>query len=160
MSCGDGFWVVDVDWSWRTNHFTVGFDRDRFGSVVGHQPCQQSTGFSEVPHHAKKAGTRIVSINTVREKELEECGFHPFQNLLSLDLKLADEWVQVKIGGDLALMMAILKRLVEWDAVNHSFIEQNTKGFAELSSAVSGLSMEELSEHSGVSVSKSIGSQP
>ena len=73
--------------------------------------------------------------------------------------KLADEWIQVKIGGDLALMMAILKRLVEWDAVNHCFIEQHTKGFAELSSAVDGLAMEELSEHSGVSIPRLIGLQ-
>ena len=50
--------------------------------------------------------------------------------------------------------MAVLKRLVEWDAVNHTFIEQHTKGFAELSDAVSGLSMDELSEHSGVSIPK------
>lgn len=105
-------------------------------------------------HHAKKAGTRIVSINTVREKGLEEYWIPSIPESALFGSKLADEWVQVKIGGDLALMMAILKRLVEWDAVNHSFIEQNTKGFAELSSAVSGLSMEELSEHSGVSMSK------
>ena len=105
-------------------------------------------------HHAKKAGTRIISINTVREKGLEEYWIPSIPESALFGSKLADEWIQVKIGGDLALMMAILKKLVEWNAVDHEFIEQHTNGWEALADAVSGLSLSELSEHSGVSLSK------
>ena len=50
----------------------------------------------------------------MREKGLEEYWIPSIPESALFGSKLADEWIQVKIGGDLALMMAVLKRLVEW----------------------------------------------
>ena len=101
-------------------------------------------------HHAKKEGTRIISINTVREKGLEQYWIPTIPESALFGSKLADEFIQVKIGGDLALMMAVLKLLVEWDAVEDEFIQAHTEGWEELVSALDKLELKECSEHSGV----------
>ena len=105
-------------------------------------------------HHAKKAGTRIISINTVREKGLEQYWIPSIPESALFGSKLADEFIQVKIGGDLALMMAVLKLLMEWNAVEQEFIDAHTEGWEELVLALEALSMEECSVNSGVPLDK------
>ena len=103
-------------------------------------------------HYAKQAGTRIISINTVRERGLEEYWIPSIPISAVFGSKIADQWIQVKLGGDLALMVAVMKILLDWGAVAQEYIRAHTQGFAEVENALRGLSMDELVENSGVSV--------
>ena len=105
-------------------------------------------------HHAKAAGTRIVSINTVDEKGLNNYWIPSITRSALFGSKLTDDFIQVKVGGDLALMNAVLKRLVEWGAVNQRYIDSYTSGWTELEEHIRSLDDADLSERSGVSLEK------
>ena len=49
---------------------------------------------------------------------------------------LADLHLPVRVNGDLALFQAIGALLLEWDAVDHDFVEQYTSGFEEYAAHV------------------------
>ena len=103
-------------------------------------------------HHAKKAGTRIVSINTVREKGLDHYWIPSIPSSAVFGSKLADDFIQVRVGGDIALMNGVLKKLIEWDALDHEYITAHTQGFEELKAKLDEQSMGSLLEKSGVSM--------
>jgi molybdopterin-dependent oxidoreductase alpha subunit len=103
-------------------------------------------------HLAKNAGTRIVSIDTSGENRLGSDPFPSIPQSAPLGSKLADDIVRVKFGGELALINAIMKLLIEWEAFNEEYIDAHTEGWPELVESVQGFSLEQLSERSGVSV--------
>ena len=45
--------------------------------------------------------------------------------------KLADEFIKVRVGGDMALMNGVLP-LIEWDAIDHNYVESHTENWSEL----------------------------
>ena len=51
---------------------------------------------------------------------------------------LADLHLPIRVNGDLALFQAIGALLLEWDAVDHDFVEQFTSGFEEYAAHVEG----------------------
>ena len=82
-------------------------------------------------------------------------GFHRLRARSALfGSKLTDDFIQVKVGGDLALMNAVLKRLIEWGAVNQHYIDSHTVGWSELEQQLLSLDDAGLSERSGVSLEK------
>ncbi|MEC8381321.1 MAG: FdhF/YdeP family oxidoreductase [Myxococcota bacterium] len=105
-------------------------------------------------HHAKKSGTRIVSINTLQEKGLDNYWIPSIPKSALFGTKLADDFIQVNIGGDLALMNALIKLLISWGTVNHDFIEAHTSGWADLTAHLDTLELETLVRQSGVPLSK------
>lgn len=103
-------------------------------------------------HHAKKAGTRVVSINAVDEKELNNYWIPSIARSAVFGSKLVDDFIQVKTGGDVALMNATLKLLIAWDAVDHAYIDGHTTGWDELVADLDKQDMGDLLQLSGVSI--------
>ena len=83
-------------------------------------------------HHAKKAGTRVVSINSVNEKGLNNYWIPSIPKSALFGSKLADEFIKVRVGGDMALMNGGAKISIEWDAIDHNYIESYTENWSEL----------------------------
>ena len=85
---------------------------------------------------AKKNGAKIVSINPLRE-----AGLVRFKNpqeakgIAGRGTDMADLHLPIKLNGDLALFQAIGSLLVQWDALDHDFIDTYTTGFAEWTGA-------------------------
>jgi molybdopterin-dependent oxidoreductase alpha subunit len=102
-------------------------------------------------HHAKKAGTRIVVINTAREKGLENYWIPSIASSAVFGTRLMDDFVRVRVGGDIALMNALLKLLLSWDAVDRDFIDAHTEGFDALQAGLAEQDLGELIKSSGVS---------
>ena len=79
---------------------------------------------------AKRRGAKIITINPLRE-----AGLINFRNpqvprgLVGKGTDLSDLHLPIKINGDLALFQALGSLLVEWDALDHDFIERHTHGF-------------------------------
>ncbi len=113
---------------------------------------------------AKRDGARIIAINPLREAGLQ--GFMNPQEPLGMagrTFELADLYLQVRSGGDLALYQGLGRLLLEADdaapgtVVDRDFIEQHTVGFAEWEQhvrsvdwddvlAATGLEMDEIRE--------------
>jgi molybdopterin-dependent oxidoreductase alpha subunit len=63
---------------------------------------------------------------------------------------IMDDFVQVRVGGDLALVHGLLKALIAADAVDHAFIAARTTGWEALAAHVTGCAWETLEDKSGV----------
>src|SRR5690606_30622937 len=81
---------------------------------------------------AKQNGAKILTINP-----LCEAGLVNFRNpqtprgVLGRGTELSDLHLSIKVNGDLALLQAFGSLLVEWDALDHDFVQQYTRGFDE-----------------------------
>lgn len=101
--------------------------------------------------HAKQRGTRIVVINPIREKGLESYWVPSLPISAVFGTTLMDDFVQVKVGGDVALCNGVLKALVEMGAADTSFVRARTLGWDETVAKVAGQSWADLERLSGVS---------
>ena len=67
---------------------------------------------------------------------------------------LADVHLQVRIGGDAALMKGLIKCQLERDAIDHAFIASKTEGFESMVEAAQQTSWEQIVSDSGISEDK------
>src|SRR5690349_6391926 len=100
---------------------------------------------------AKRNGATIVAVNP-----LPEAGLMRFKNpqrpsgVLGSGTKLADHYLQIKVGGDLALFSAIASLLVSWDAVDHAFLSSFTSGFSDYASSLADLDWDDVLAATGL----------
>jgi molybdopterin-dependent oxidoreductase alpha subunit len=98
--------------------------------VSGQNPGTNHPRMLSALEIAKQNGARILAINPLRE-----AGLLRFDNpqkakgLAGIGIGLADEYLQIRAGGDLALWQAIGHLLLERGAVDTSFVRRHTVGF-------------------------------
>jgi len=102
-------------------------------------------------YYAKQKGTKIAVINPFREPGLERYWVPSVLESAVFGTKLADEFFQIHIGGDIAFINGILKHLIAMNAVDQRFVDEHTSGFAELAARLEDQSWEELERYSGAS---------
>ena len=100
-------------------------------------------------HWAKKAGTRMVVINTYREPGMERYWVPSIVESALFGTKFAEDFFLVNMGGDIAFLNGTLKHMIENGWVDHSFLERYTTGFEELKASLDAQSWEELERVSG-----------
>jgi molybdopterin-dependent oxidoreductase alpha subunit len=106
--------------------------------VVGQNPGTNHPRMLSALEEAKSRGAKIIAVNP-----LPEAGLMRFKNpqnprgALGKGTELADEFAQIRLGGDLALFQAIGHLLLSWEdaapstVLDHEFIEGSTHGFAD-----------------------------
>ena len=102
-------------------------------------------------HWAKKAGTKIVVINSYREPGMERYWVPSIVESALFGTKFAERFFLVNVGGDIAFLNGTLKHLVENNWLDESFIQNFTAGFEELKAALDSQSWEELEKAAGAS---------
>ncbi|WP_017325577.1 FdhF/YdeP family oxidoreductase [Synechococcus sp. PCC 7336] len=100
-------------------------------------------------HWAKKAGTRIVAINTYREPGMERYWVPSIPESALFGTKFAEDFFLVNMGGDLAFINGAIKHMLANDWVDRDFIDRHTTHFDELATALADESWEELERLSG-----------
>jgi len=101
-------------------------------------------------YYAKKNGARILVVNPYREPGLERYWIPSILKSALFGTRLADEFFQVRVGGDVAFLNGVLKWLIARKWLDAAFIREHTSGFDELSAALERQSWEELEQASGV----------
>jgi molybdopterin-dependent oxidoreductase alpha subunit len=124
--------------------------------ILGQNPGTNHPRMLTALQKAKRNGALIISANP-----LPEAGLMAFNNpqelkgLLDLDSKLTDLFLQVRINGDFAMLLAIEKKLLEANShqrvFDAEFINRNTIGYDALTEHLSHLDIEELYKISGLS---------
>jgi molybdopterin-dependent oxidoreductase alpha subunit len=99
---------------------------------------------------AKQRGARIVVVNPYREPGLEHYWVPSVPKSALFGTRFADEFFQVRVGGDIAFLNGVLKWLIARDWLDRVFISQHTAGWADLEAALAQQSWEGLEESSGV----------
>lgn len=105
-------------------------------------------------HYAKEQGTRIVVVNTVLERGLEAYWVPSITSSALFGTRLMDDFIQVRAGGDIALQNAVLKLLIEWDAVDRQFIDAHTAGWDALVASLANTEMSDLLHRAGVRINE------
>ena len=101
-------------------------------------------------HFARKAGTRFLVINPVREPMLDRYWVPSVARSALFGTRLCDEFFQVKVGGDIAFIHGVLKELVTRGAIDEQFVSEHTEGFDALRTQLQAESWETLEAASGL----------
>ena len=102
-------------------------------------------------YRAKEQGTRIAVVNSFREPAMERYWIPSIFDSALFGTKLADDFVRVHQGGDVAFFNGVLKHVIEIGGTDRAFIAEHTEGFDELTAALAEQTWEDLERFSGVS---------
>lgn len=101
---------------------------------------------------AKQNGAVIVAVNPLPEAGL--INFHNPQTpkgVVGGGTDMADDFLQIRLGGDQALLMAVAQILLQDESVvDRAFIDEYTAGFDEYAAHVKGLDLAELVAATGL----------
>jgi molybdopterin-dependent oxidoreductase alpha subunit len=125
--------------------------------IMGQNPGTNHPRMLTALEEAKKGGTTIVAVNP-----LPEPGLLRFKNpqrpsgVIGRGTQIADQFLQLRLGGDMALMQAISRRVIEADdrapgsGLDHAFLAEHTHGLAEFRTHLDGLSEADVLEATGL----------
>jgi molybdopterin-dependent oxidoreductase alpha subunit len=134
------------------------FDHSDLIFVIGQNPGTNHPRMLTALQAAARRGANIVSINPLREAALERFK-HPQEvtRLFGKGTPIATDFLQVKVGGDVALLQGIAKAVVALDDANpgavldNAFIEEHTVGFSTYADSLRAKEWEPLIAQSGIS---------
>ncbi|MGH7819138.1 MAG: FdhF/YdeP family oxidoreductase, partial [Candidatus Binatia bacterium] len=139
---------------------TVGlddFERCDAIFILGQNPGTNHPRMMSELQRAKRRGCRIVSVNPLRELALVRFT-HPKEvhAYLGGGTEISDLYLQVRVGGDVALLKGIMKAVLAADersggrVLDHGFIRDHTEGFGALRESLGGMEWAVLEERSGI----------
>lgn len=119
--------------------------------IVGQNPGTNHPRMLTALEKAKRAGATIVAVNP-----LPEAGLMAFRNpqtvrgLAGGGTALADHYLRIRVGGDLALFQAIGALLVRWGAVDRAFVDTYTEGFTDYAAGLVELDWDRVGSATGL----------
>jgi molybdopterin-dependent oxidoreductase alpha subunit len=130
--------------------------------VIGQNPGTNSPRMMTSLRDASRRGVPIVAINPLRERALERFAApqDPIEMVTFSATRIASQYCQVKVGGDVAVLKGIMKLVLEaHEAAVHEgrdpvldlgFIDQHTVGFDALAADIRGTNWDEILRVSGL----------
>ena len=127
--------------------------------IMGQNPGTNHPRMLTALEEAKEAGADIVAINP-----LLEAGLIRYKNpqrvkgIIGKGTGLADQYLQIRLAGDMALMQAISKRVLDAEAANpgtvldHHFLQEHCQGLDELRAHLAHLDERTVLEATGLRV--------
>lgn len=125
--------------------------------IMGQNPGTNHPRMLTALEEAKEAGCQIVAVNP-----LPEAGLMRYKNpqrvkgIIGRGTDLADQFLQIRIGGDMALLQAVSKHVLEAEAANpgtvldHKFLEEHCDGLEELRTHLAQLDEAAVLEATGL----------
>jgi molybdopterin-dependent oxidoreductase alpha subunit len=125
--------------------------------IMGQNPGTNHPRMLTALEEAKEAGAEIVAVNP-----LPEAGLLRYKNpqkvkgIIGHGTDLADQFLQIRVGGDMALLQAISKRVLDAEARNpgtvldHDFVSEHCEGLDELKAHLDGLDDEAVLAATGL----------
>jgi len=101
-------------------------------------------------YKAKKAGTKVVVINSYREPGMERYWVPSNPESALFGTRITDRFFLINVGGDIGFLNGALKHMIERGWVDRDFIDAHTADFDALSESLSRQSWEELEALAGV----------
>ena len=133
------------------------FEKTEAIFIFGQNPGTNHPRMLSSLQSAKRRGAKIVAINPLKEAGL--LGFaHPqeISGILGKATPLTNEYLQVKINGDMALLKGMQKALLDAESkapgtvLDQEFIKQHTSGFTEWKEALEVIAWDDILEQSGL----------
>lgn len=116
---------------------------------VGANPANNQPVTTKYLYYAKKAGTKVFVVNPYNEPGMERYWVPSVTESALFGTRIADDFFQIHMGGDIAFFHGVLKHLIENDWIDREFIAARTSGWAELEMKVRGISWPDLERSAG-----------
>ncbi|HUG51417.1 MAG TPA: FdhF/YdeP family oxidoreductase, partial [Terrimesophilobacter sp.] len=129
--------------------------------IMGQNPGSNHPRMLTALEEAKRAGATIVAVNP-----LLEAGLIRYKNpqrvsgIVGRGTGLADQYLQIRLGGDMALLQAVSKRVLEAEAdrpgkvLDRAFLDEHCQGLDEFAEHLSHLSEQEVLDATGLTSSE------
>jgi formate dehydrogenase major subunit len=131
--------------------------------IIGQNPGTNSPRMLTDLHNASRRGVPIVVMNPLRERALERFAApqDPLEMMTFGSTRIASEYCQVSVGGDVAALKGIMKLVLEAHdmsvkagtkpVLDVAFIERHTHGFDAFAEDVRGTNWDDILRVSGLS---------
>jgi len=116
----------------------------------GTNPANNQPVFMKYLDQAVKRGTKVVVVNPFLEPGLEQYWVPSSVESAVFGTKIATLHVPVRPGGDIAFANAVVKRLIERDAIDQAFVDEHTEGFDSLAVELAATDLGSLLEAAGL----------
>ncbi|GAA1747801.1 FdhF/YdeP family oxidoreductase [Agromyces humatus] len=135
------------------------FGRADLVIVMGQNPGTNHPRMLTALEETKRNGGRIIAVNP-----LPEAGLIRYKNpqkargLIGRGTEMADRYLQIRSGGDMALLQAVSKRVLEAEAaapgtvLDHVFLREHTVGLEALTEHLAALDDAEVLVATGLTV--------
>src|SRR5207248_5710868 len=107
---------------------------------VGANPANNQPVTTKYLYYAKKAGTKVFVVNPYKEPGMERYWVPSVTESALFGTKIADEFFQVHVGGDIAFFYGVIKHLIENGWIDREFINARAAGWEEVEAKARGLS--------------------
>ncbi|NMR28225.1 FdhF/YdeP family oxidoreductase [Crystallibacter degradans] len=125
--------------------------------IMGQNPGTNHPRMLTALEECKENGGEIVAVNP-----LPEAGLRRYKNpqtvkgIIGHGTEIADQFLQIRLGGDMALLQALSKRVLDAEAANpgtvldHEFIQAHCEGLEELKAHLDKLDEQAVLEATGL----------
>jgi molybdopterin-dependent oxidoreductase alpha subunit len=119
--------------------------------VVGANPASNHPRFMRQLMNCRRRGGNVIVVNPVKENGLIRFAVpSDLKSLFGGGSRIASEYLQIKIGGDIALFKGIAKAVIENEKYDKQFIDNFTNGSQEYFEDIKNTSWETIVSNSGV----------
>ena len=119
--------------------------------VIGANPASNHPRLMSSLAQIRRKGGKVIVVNPIRETGLVRFKIPSRVRSLLFGSEIASLYIQPNIGGDLAFLSGVSKRIVELGGHDVQFLKNHCSGSDELLSHLESLSWNEIVEQSGVS---------
>jgi molybdopterin-dependent oxidoreductase alpha subunit len=119
--------------------------------VIGANPASNHPRFIHMLKHCRDRGGDVIVINPAKEPGLVKFAVpkSPGSMLKGGD-EIASDWLQPRIGSDIALFKGLAKAVLEMWGEDRTFIDAHTAGFREFANDLEALSWDEITSACGI----------
>ncbi len=121
-----------------------------FFVLIGGNPASNHPRLMRQLMHIRRAGGEVIVVNPMIETGLVRFSVPSDVRSLFFGTAIASLYVQPHIGGDIALIAGVAKRLCEMGAIDGAFIESHTSGWDAMEPWLAGLAWDDIERRSGV----------
>ncbi len=119
--------------------------------LIGANPSSNHPRLIHQLKHCRDRGADVIVINPAKEPGLVKFAVPKSpKSMLAGGTEIASEYLQPKIGSDLALLSAIGKALIEGSSHTQAFIDAYTQGFESYRASLEKASWSRLCEQTGL----------
>lgn len=118
--------------------------------IIGGNPASNHPRLMTTLKHIRRKGGHVVVINPIIETGLVNFSVPSDPLSLMFGTKIASLYVQPHIGGDLALLTGVAKRIVEMNAHDEAFLTNYCDHWPELKANLQSVEWSEIYRKSGV----------
>ncbi len=118
--------------------------------LIGGNPASNHPRLMRTLLHVRRRGGQVIVINPIVETGLVRFNVPSDVRSLLFGSRIASIYIQPHIGGDLALLTGIAKRLLELGANDERFLNDHCQGWPALKSRLADFSWDEIVGKSGV----------